>query len=185
MGDVARNRILVWSIVLSVAWPVIFVLSWSGSDAPLIGAPVILLLWAATALLALTLAVGFALGRSWLWCLAASPLPLTALVALLNIGWVWRAGQIAGDYVHFVVRYPSYISEISNLPSDQPRLIVDDWGGFSPGSHGLVYDESDEITKPMAERSEAWRKRARRTEAECVYNYRPIGGHFYLVALDC
>jgi len=186
MASVAWGRVLFWSITFSIAWPALFILVWSGPlELWLVGAPMVLLFWALTASFALALLVGFALGRHWLWCLATLPLPLTALLAFLNLGLTWRAGQVAGDYIHFLAKYPHYHSEISALPADEPRLFVDNWGGFLSVSHGLVYDESDEITKPMAERSEAWKKRADRTEAECVYGYMPIGGHFYLVGFDC
>lgn len=187
MADAACGRILFWSIVISIAWPAIFILAWAGPSVFwLVGLPLILLSWATTAFFALALVVGSALGRNWRWCLATLPLPLTTLLAFLNLGFVWSAGQFAGDYLHFIVKYPRYISEISALPAGEPRLVVDDWGGVLPMvSHGLVYDESDEIIKPIEERSEAWKKRAGRTIAECVYGYTPIGGHFYLVSLDC
>jgi hypothetical protein len=52
-------------------------------------------------------------------------------------------------------------------------------------SRGLVYDETDEIAKPAGEQSEEWKERVRGTEGQCIQGYTPIGGHFYLVALDC
>jgi hypothetical protein len=114
------------------------------------------------------------------------PLPLTVLVAVLNFGFVWRAGQNVGDYVHFYVMRPIYLSEISRLSTGEPRLMVVNWGGLLPMvSHGVAFDESDELALPARERSEAWKKRAQRTDAECVYAHTPVGGHFYLVSLDC
>jgi len=187
MAGTARRRILFWSIVLSIAWPAIFIFVWAGPpELWIVGAPMVLVLWALTACFALALVAAFAVEKNWAWCLAASPLPLTAFLAALNLGIVWRAGQFAGDYVHFLAKYPSYRSEISRLPAAEPRFLVDDWGGFlSMVSRGLVYDESDEIARPATEQSEAWKKRTSRTLASCVYGYTPIGGHFYLVALDC
>jgi hypothetical protein len=186
MARMTRDRVLFWSVVLSIACPAIFILVWSGPpELWIVGTALVLGFWAMSASFALALLVGFALGRRWLWCLAALPLPLTALLAFLNIGLTWRAGQVAGDYIHFLAKYPHYRSEISALPSGEPRLLVDNWGGVFIVSHGLVYDESDEIAKPDAERTEAWKKRASRTEAECVYGSTPIGGHFYFVGLHC
>ncbi len=64
--------------------------------------------------------------------------------------------------------------------------MVHNWGGFLPTvSHGIVYDESGEVALPSSQRSQAWKKRAHRTDAECVYGYTPVGRHFYLVSLDC
>jgi len=54
---------------------------------------------------------------------------------------------------------PTYRLEIAKLPADHgPRLRYFDWEGFASTSFGALYDESDEITKPAAERSEAWKK---------------------------
>jgi hypothetical protein len=171
-----------WPIALSVAWPVAFILVWSGPfGLAFFGAPLVLMFWAVSAAVALAVAVGLAIERSWLRSLAMLTLPLTAFVAGLNLEFVWRAGQEAGEYVHFLVMYPTYLSEISRLPTDQPRLMVHNWGGLLLTSHGVVYDESDEITLPKLKRSEAWNKRASRTDTECVYAYTPVGGHFYFV----
>jgi hypothetical protein len=151
-----------------------------------LGTSGVVLLWGATAGLGLGLAVAAALGRNWCWFLASALFPLTTILAALNFWSVWGAGQFAGDYLHFLVKYPSYRTAISKQPSGAPRILVDDWGGVLPmSSHGLVYDESDEITKPEAERSAAWKERVRGTEGECIYGGTPIGGHFYLVSLDC
>jgi hypothetical protein len=81
---------------------------------------------------------------------------------------------------------PIYLREISKLPTDQPRLVVYNWGGLLPlVSHGVAYDESDEISLPEEKRSAAWRDRAYRTDAQCIRDDTPLGGHFYLVNLDC
>ena len=178
---------LYWPIALSVAWPVAFILVWSGPfGLAFFGAPLVLMFWATSAGAALVVAIGLAVRRSWLQSLAMSILPLTALVAALNLGFVWRAGQRAGAYVHFCAMLPIYLNEISKLPAGEPRLLVRNWGGLLPMvSHGMVYDESDEVALPSSQQSQAWKKRARGTDAECVYSYTPVGGHFYLVSLDC
>lgn len=188
MPDVqADDRMLYLPIVLTIVWPLAFIAVWSGPfGLAFFGAPLVLLFWAMSAAVALAVAIGCALGRAWRPCLAMLLLPLTAVLAGLNLQFVWRAGQEAGDYVHFYVMRPLYLSEISRLPADQPRLVVYNWGGLLPMiSHGVVFDESDEIALPKGERSDAWKKRADRSEVECVLAYTPVGGHFYLVSLDC
>jgi hypothetical protein len=187
MTDPTCRRVLFWSIGLSVAWPVIVILLWIGPfQLWFLGTIGAFALWIMTAAFALGLVITSALARNWAWCLAAAPLPLTALLVALNFGTAWRAGQFAGDYVHFLVKYSSYRSEITKQQNEGSRFLVDDWGGPLPHvSRGLVYDETDEIAKPAGEQSEEWKDRVRGSEGQCIQGYTPIGGHFYLVALDC
>ena len=178
---------LYWPIVLSVAWPLALILVWSGPfGLSLFGTPLLFVFWGLSASVALVLAIEFAVERNWFRLLAALTLPMTLLVAALNFGFVWRVGHQASEYVHFFVMRPIYLREISKLPADEPRLVVYNWGGLLlMDSHGVAYDESDEIALPERERSEAWKKRAHRTDAECVIGDTPVGNHFYLVGLDC
>jgi hypothetical protein len=185
--EMKEERLLYWPIALSVAWPLAFIMAWSGPfGLALFGAPLVLVFSGLSAAVALALAIDFAVERSWLRFLAALTLPITVLVAALNFGFVWRAGLQAGEYVHFFTMRSIYLSEISKLPTDEPRLVVYNWGGLLlMVSHGVAFDESDEIALPKRERSEAWKKRAHRTDAECVIGDTPVGNHFYLVNLDC
>lgn len=108
--------VLCWPIALSVAWPAAFALVWSGPfSLAFFGAPLVLAFWAMSVAVALALAVGLVIERSWLRSLAMLALPLTALFAALNLGFVWRAGQRAGDYVHLCVMLPilCYASNLS------------------------------------------------------------------------
>ena len=76
----------------------------------------------------------------------------------------------------------SYLEDVSELPTGEPRLKYWSWGGFSIG-HGVVYDESDEIGQP--ERSPAWKSRVKDTELICGVSGEPLGDHFYLVRVGC
>jgi len=110
-------------------------------------------------------------------------LPVTALVAGQNVERVWRAGQDAGAHVHFFVMRPIYLREISNLSGNEPRLMVYNWGGAFLRSSGVVYDQSDEIAAEHP--SDAWKKRADKTDLACPFGSTPIGHHFYFVSFDC
>jgi hypothetical protein len=180
------DRILYWPIILSVAWPIAFILAWAGPfDLSFYGGPLVIALWALSAGVATLICLAWLYLRTWRRFLSTIVLPLTALVAGLNPGFAWRAGQGAGDYVHFYAMLPIYLIEISKLPTDEPRFMFQDWGGFLAVSRGVVYDASDEITRPATERSDAWKRRAALTDANCVYGYTPIFGHFYFVGHDC
>jgi hypothetical protein len=181
------DRVLYWPVILCVAWPVAFILTWAGPfDLAFYGGPLVIALWALSAGIATLICLAWLYLRTWRRFLSTMILPLSALIAALNPQFVWRTGQWAGDYVHFYAMLPIYLIDISRLPTDEPRFMLQNWGGFFPVvSHGIVYDESDEITKPTAEQSEAWKKRTKPTDADCVYGHTPIGHHFYFVALDC
>jgi hypothetical protein len=61
-----------------------------------------------------------------------------------------------------------------------PVIIVIPWGGFLSFWHGVIFDASDEISKPSGQRSVAWRA----TEAGHALQYsgvkRPLGDHYYV-----
>ncbi len=183
----AADRIVYWPIINAVGWPLIFVLVWSGPLMLLVvGAPLVLLLWALLAVAVLFDAAMRAQARQWRGFLSIMVFPLITLVAVLNLGFVWRSGQELGSYIHFYVVRPAYLREISKLPSNEPRLKLFYWRGWMLTSTEVVYDESDEITLPWDTQSESWLKRAARTDAECpVLGYTSMGGHFYIVTFDC
>jgi len=186
MPSKSADGILYWPIALALGWPVILVLVWSAPfDFTFVAAPLVMLLWAISVVAGLVIAVTSAYRRVWLRMLSSSVLPLTGLVVGLNIADLWGLAATAGDELHVLVMRPSYLREISALPSDQSRFAIFNWGGFVV-SHAVVYDESDEIALPDAQHSDAWRKRVKGTEIECgVIGFNPAGGHFYIVRLGC
>ena len=185
MADANSDRVLHWPILLSVAWPLAFVLVWSGPLGLIdfLGAPLILMAWGASAVSGALLCVGWIAQRAWRRSLSIMILPVTTLVAALNPSFIWRTGQELGAYVHFYAMRPFYLMEIAKLPISEPRLLVYNWGGELLRSSGVAYDESDEIASEHP--SQNWLKRAGRTDLACRFGYTAMGNHFYLVEFDC
>jgi hypothetical protein len=71
--------------------------------------------------------------------------PLAPHVALGPFAWL-------GLRAHLLERQSSYEAELATLPTDKPRFRVFDWGGFAGINEFVVYDESDEIALPAAQR---------------------------------
>jgi hypothetical protein len=172
-------------IVLAIVWPVALVLVWCGPFVVrLFGPPLVLLCWAVSGLLALVIAFFYAARREWRRFAAVSFLALTTIAAFLNLEFVWRTAQNAGDRVHFLAARPYYLREVAKLQTGEPRLVVFNWGGVFGLSQAVVYDESDEMDS--THRSAAWKARADLTELSCgAYGTTPLGDHFYLVSLSC
>lgn len=188
-GGTIGDRILYWPIVLTVVWPIALILVWVGpfNLAFFLGAPLVLLLWAGSAVDALVRCAISAHGRAWRRVLSTAILPLSGVIACLNYGFVLGTTQYQGTYLRFLAMRPFYLREISKLPADEPRLKLFYWGGFLLTSHEILYDESDEIVLPEDERSEAWSRRAAQTDAgDCpLLGYSTLGNHFYLVTFHC
>ena len=105
----------------------------------------------------------------------------------LHLDTVRRYTNFTADLLHFAARYPHYRAAIEALPDNsEPRLLVFNFGGMIWASRGVVYDESGEIEKPAAQQSEAWKRRADRTELGCgSYLYTPLIRRFYLADFPC
>ena len=187
----ARNdRILYWPVVLTVAWPLLFVLvcfiaslfTWAGLSAlfflPL--QALVLTLWGASGLFACLLCLEWVYTRAWRRLLSTLVLALTVAVAALNVKNVWHAGQTAGDYAHLFLMYPKYRADIAELPAGEPRFMVWEWGGFASHGSGVAYDESDEIASDHP--SKTWQERADRYGV-LGHGYPRTIGHFYFVDL--
>jgi hypothetical protein len=68
---------------------------------------------------------------------------LVILATGVNLGLVWRAGEMVGDYVHLFALYPRYMAEVSGLP--EPRFKAWQWDFSGPCGSGIAYDESGAI----------------------------------------
>ena len=56
-----------------------------------------------------------------------------------------------------------------------------DWGGMSFASHGLVYDETDQVALPKGSQSADWLAQASHSELSCEgYGVRALWDHYYL-----
>ena len=189
MSEATADRLLYWPIVLSITWPVAFFLVWSGlfDLFGFLGPYMVLMLWLSSAVAAVIMAIAWIGERTWRRVLSTMILPLSAFVIFSlstlvapHFDFLSPATRVLADRVHFAIMRPIYLSEISRLPTDEPRLMVRNWGGEFLHSRGIVYDESDEITSKHP--SEAWKNRADRTDAGCVIGYTPMGDYFYFVS---
>ena len=89
--------------------------------------------------------------------------------------------------IHFIAMRFSYDRTIAALPADRrPRLVVFDWGGMPFASHGLVYDETDQVSLPKGRQSADWLAQASRTELSCEgYGIQALWDHYYLADFPC
>lgn len=87
----------------------------------------------------------------------------------------------AGDWASFYRLRSSLQSKVDQAPGDdQQKLIVFLTDGFLDSGHGYAYDGSDELRLPAGTQSEAWKKRAYRTEFEDMcFGASHITGHYY------
>jgi hypothetical protein len=184
MQDNDYDRIFYWPFAVAVACPLAFVLTWANLfNGSLLLGPVVLLLWACTGARAAVLCVPWFRQRAWRPFLSALILPLTVLIAAVNIGFVWNAGHTVGNYIHLLALYPRYMAEIAELPADKPRFKVWEWVGTTPCASGLAYDESDETGRPLGTWTEPFDNWKMRTEVSGipVYGAFPALRHFYFV----
>jgi hypothetical protein len=110
--------------------------------------------------------------------------------AVLGDMLVVPAGTKAGEYIHFRLMRATYLAEIAAMPAaTEPRLRVfllsqDGWFSIT-NYHLVVYDESDEVALPEAQRSPAWQARVSDTPLESGVPYvAPQGEHFYIVRVS-
>ena len=174
-----------WPTVLACCFPLILIILWTGPfDLAFLGVPLLFIIWACSALLALGIAIFSARARDWRRVVSILVLPLATLVVIANAGTVWPLAMETGERIHFQAMRRSYLEDVSKLPSSsEPRFAIWDWGGFGIG-HAVVYDESDQIVLP--EQSSAWKKKVANTEVGlCGASGRPLGNHFYLVRTGC
>lgn len=185
--DTYIDRILYWPAILAVAGPLAVVLLWAASVSVNSGIVILIcfLLLFLVVMAWVSVGVGVAViaclqlffVRAWRRALSSLILPLTVLVAGLNLGTIWNAR----DYIPFFLWYPSFRAEIEKIPADKPRLVVWDWQTTKGDDIGLAYDESDEIASDHP--SEGWKERANEVGIRGS-GYHPLYGHFYLFVVD-
>jgi hypothetical protein len=181
-----RDGFTIWPLVLTVGFPVLLVLVWTGPfELAFVGAPIVLSMWAVAALLALFIAIVSASNRAWRPAISMLVLPLASLAAILNSSAFWSFAIDTGERIHFQLMRASYLSQVAKLPANgEPRFAIWNWGGFVIG-HAVVYDESGEIVLPMEKQSPAWKKKIAGTELSCGVWGTPVGDHFYIVRTGC
>jgi hypothetical protein len=179
-------------VLLAVGVPLLLVLlaaSPLGADFLYVmaGIPLLLLVWAAAALWALVLSIRFAMRKRWAFSCTSAVLPIAVSIAILNMFSFVRYCNYLGDVLHFIVARPYYEHVIAELPRNAgPRLAVFNWGGMVWASHGLVYDESDEVALPPGKQSAAWLANPGLGELSCKgFGVQPLWSHYYLASFPC
>jgi hypothetical protein len=182
---VSKDRFTIWPAALACCFPLVLIILWTGPfNLAFLGVPVLLMVWACSALVASGMAALSARARDWRRAVSKSVLPIATLVAIAHADSIWGLAIDIGEKIHFQAMRRSYLEDVSKLPtSSEPRFAMWSWGGFVIG-HAVVYDESDEIVLP--EPSPAWKKRVADTEVGlCGAWGSPLGDHFYLVRTGC
>jgi hypothetical protein len=152
----------------------------------MLGIPMLLLIWALAAILALLGMIGSLHARAWHRAISFAILPAIVLANAPAPFVFIRFCNLAGDTLHFEIMREHYQRVVDSLPETrEPKLVVFEWGGMVWISDGVVYDESDEVARPAARQSAAWHARAAKTELGCGYNIISMGGHFYLANFAC
>jgi hypothetical protein len=184
-ADFGADRFAKWPLVLAFSFPLLLIILWIGPfGVTFAGVPILIMVWACSALLALVMAILAATVHRWRQAFSLSVLPLTTLVVIVNAGSVWPFAIETGERIHFQIMRRTYLQALSHLKSTgEPRFAIWQWGGFVIG-HAVVYDESDEIL--LSEHSAAWKERVANTEVGmCGAWGTPLGDHFYLVRTGC
>jgi hypothetical protein len=186
------SRLLHWAAAIGLGVPIALIAlaaSPLGSNFfyVVVGIPAVLLLWVIAGLGALIVSIRSARQKTWRRCAIAAILPVVLLIVAFDPVRFVRACNYAGDVIHFIAMKSSYDQTIAALPADQrPRLAVFDWGGMSFASHGLVYDETDQVALPKGRQSADWLAQASRTELSCEgYGVRALWDHYYLADFPC
>jgi hypothetical protein len=188
----APSRLLRWVAAIGFGVPLALIAFAASPLGPnffyvLVGIPALLFLWVAAGLVALIVSIRSAMQKEWRRCVLAAILPVVFLIVALDPIRFVRSCDYAGDVIHFIAMRSSYDRQIAGLPADQrPRLVVFDWGGMSFASHGLVYDETDQVSLPKGSQSADWLAQARHSELSCEgYGVRALWDHYYLADFPC
>jgi hypothetical protein len=185
------HRVVRWPAIVALALPATLIVLRAPPLASGFLYFIVMLALLVVASLAAVSALPFAVEAAWFgrWRRAASfaVLPVLALSAALLPWSFLRLLDEVGDTLHFQLARPYYQSVVAALPeTGAPKLAVFDWGGVMIASHGVVYDESDEVALPPERQSRAWQARASRTTLSCEgYFVAPLGAHFYLGEFSC
>ena len=152
----------------------------------MLGARLVVALWALAAIPAAWLAVRGLSATAWRAALSALVLPIAVFCALaLPFRFAGSCDEL-GEFLYFRVNRLDYVARVAAIPeSGHPKLAVFSRGGMVWYSEGIVYDETDEIMLPPEQRSPSWTERARHTELTCRFWARPFGDHFYFAGFFC
>jgi hypothetical protein len=188
----APSRLLRWVAAIGLGVPIALIAFAASPLGPnffyvLVGIPALLFLWVIAGLGALIVSIWSAMQKEWRRCVLAAILPVVLLIVAFDPVRFVRSCDYAGDVIHFIAMKSYYDQTIAAIPADQhPRLVVFDWGGMSFASHGLVYDETDQVALPRGLQSPDWLAKASRTELSCEgYGVQALWDHYYLADFPC
>jgi hypothetical protein len=188
----APSRLLRWAVTIGLLVPIALIAFAASPLGPnffyvLVGIPALLFLWVIAGLGALIVSIWSAMQKEWRRCVLAAILPVVLLIVAFDPVRFVRSCDYAGDVIHFIAMKSYYDQTIAAIPADQhPRLVVFDWGGMSFASHGLVYDETDQVALPRGRQSPDWLAKASRTELSCEgYGVQALWDHYYLADFPC
>jgi hypothetical protein len=188
----APSRLLRWAVTIGLLVPIALIAFAASPLGPnffyvLVGIPALLFLWVIAGLGALIVSIWSAMQKEWRRCVLAAILPVVLLIVAFDPVRFVRSCDYAGDVIHFIAMKSYYDQTIAAIPADQrPRLVVFDWGGMSFASHGLVYDETDQVALPRGRKSPDWLAKASRTELSCEgYGVQALWDHYYLADFPC
>jgi len=191
-SSLSQDRVLRWPFYSGVIFVVFvsFVFSWPVAA---LAFSILFLAWAPLFVGAVTLLLGIAIwtafraARKRHWRSALSTLALPALLAAS-----WPISNLTEPLVneaHFLLFKAEYISSIARQnKTEGGQLMIFDWGGNAMVGFNrmLVFDESDEIILPPAQRSEAFTRKLQEHGFTGADRFRPVqtvAPHFNVV--DC
>lgn len=180
------STVLLRSVAALLAFPAALALSWSSPfSLAFVGAPLLVIAWALTAFWFVADAFVAARAGDRRRALSLLLFPLLTAAAAANGGEIWGRTMQAGEYLHFRSIRNRLLEDIERLPDDGARLMLVNRGGLLI-SHGVIFDETDEILLPETDRSRRWKEKAAKNEIGCgVLGASPVGDHFYIVRLGC
>jgi len=124
-----------------------------------------------------------------------------AFIPAFAVGAVLQGGA-AGTALRFALERPRYDAviqdmaagncasdelrrrhnvDIDNIDCRPPFVVIFLWDGFITMWRGVVFDGSDEITKPDDKRSLEWRGSAAAEQLKCAGITHYLGDHYYAV----
>ena len=99
---VIKHRFTAWPTALACGFPLTLIMLWSGPfDLAFVGARLLFMAWACSALLALGIAIFSLSARDWWRAGSMSVLPLATLAVIANAGTVWPLAMQIGEQIHF------------------------------------------------------------------------------------
>ena len=188
----APSRLLPWVVAIGLGIPLALIALAASPLGPnfvyvVVAIPALLFLWVIAGLGAFIVSIRSAMQKKWRRCVIAAILSVVLFIVAFDPIRFVRSCNYIGDVIHFIVMKSYYDQTIAALPADyRPRLVVFDRGVMSWASHGLVYDETDQVSLPRGRQSADWLAQAGRTELSCEgYGVQALWDHYYLADFPC